>query len=210
MLNRMTLQLFRQWAEKVFTNPFPVPHMPDSLTGALKAAAKGKIEIQPPVEPPERFRGRIAYEKTKCIGCKLCIKVCPANAITFLSEEKKVQFHVDRCCFCEQCTEICPVSCIWMTEEFMLASYDRKQQVVSDSGPRPRIEREETAVPSPAAQKFEVDGSKCIGCTKCARICPVKAISGTVKQPHVIDKSVCVGCGACAEGCPVKAINPSD
>ncbi len=175
MLNRMTLQLFRQWVDKVFTNPFPVPHMPDSLTGALKAATKGKVEIQPPVETPDRFRGRIAYEKGKCIGCKLCIKVCPANAISFVTEESKVLFHVDRCCFCEQCTEICPVSCIWMTDEFMIASYDRKEQIVSDSGPRPRAEKEEAGT-APAGQKYEVDETKCIGCTKCARICPVKAI----------------------------------
>lgn len=209
MFNRMTLQIFRQWAQKIFTNPFPVAHMPDSLTGALKAAAKGKIHLQPPIETPERFRGRIAYDKTKCIGCKLCIKVCPANAITFIAEEKKVQFHVDRCCFCEQCTEICPVNCIWMTDEFMIASYERKEQIVKDSGARPTIQASVTES-SGEGMKYEVDESKCIGCTKCARLCPVKAITGSVKQPHVIDKSLCVGCGACAEGCPVKAIHPCD
>ena len=209
MLNRMTLQIFRQWAQKVFTNTFPVAHMPDSLTGALKAAAKGKVNLQPPVETPKGFRGRISYEKAKCIGCKLCIKVCPANAISFIGEEKKVKFHVDRCCFCEQCHDICPVSCIWMSDEFMIASYERMEQVVTDSGPRPPIELEE-APPPEAVLKYEVDESKCIGCTKCARICPVKAITGAVKQPHVIDKSLCEGWSACAEGCPEKAIHPAE
>ena len=47
---------------------------------------------------------------------------------------------------------------------------------------------------------------KCIGCTKCARNCPVSAISGKVKEKHVIDTETCIKCGACMEACPVGAI----
>ena len=47
---------------------------------------------------------------------------------------------------------------------------------------------------------------KCIGCTKCARNCPVKAISGAPRQKHVIDTTKCIKCGACKAGCPVNAI----
>ena len=47
---------------------------------------------------------------------------------------------------------------------------------------------------------------KCIGCTKCARNCPVDAISGEVKKLHVIDTEKCIKCGACLEACPVDAI----
>ena len=47
---------------------------------------------------------------------------------------------------------------------------------------------------------------KCKGCTKCARNCPVNAISGTVKQMHVIDAKKCIKCGACISACPFKAI----
>ncbi len=47
---------------------------------------------------------------------------------------------------------------------------------------------------------------KCIGCTKCARNCPVGAIKGTVRQKHQIDTSVCIKCGACKANCPVGAI----
>ncbi|MFA5524314.1 MAG: NADH-ubiquinone oxidoreductase-F iron-sulfur binding region domain-containing protein, partial [Tissierellales bacterium] len=47
---------------------------------------------------------------------------------------------------------------------------------------------------------------KCIGCTKCARNCPVSCISGKVKELHVIDAEKCIKCGACQAACPVNAI----
>ncbi|MBO4837889.1 MAG: 4Fe-4S binding protein [Lachnospiraceae bacterium] len=51
-----------------------------------------------------------------------------------------------------------------------------------------------------------IDPDKCRGCTKCARNCPVEAISGQVGKPHVIDQSVCVQCRACIGNCPFGAI----
>jgi NAD-dependent dihydropyrimidine dehydrogenase PreA subunit len=53
---------------------------------------------------------------------------------------------------------------------------------------------------------YTIDPKKCIGCTKCARNCPVSCITGTVKEPHYIDESKCIACGACYEACPVDAI----
>ncbi|HAR87151.1 MAG TPA: NADH-quinone oxidoreductase subunit F [Clostridium sp.] len=48
---------------------------------------------------------------------------------------------------------------------------------------------------------------RCIGCTKCARQCPVGCIEGKVKTKHVIDHSKCIKCGACKSSCPVDAID---
>lgn len=53
---------------------------------------------------------------------------------------------------------------------------------------------------------YEIIADKCRGCTACKRVCPVNAISGEVKQPHVIDKSVCIKCGACIQKCKFDAI----
>ena len=46
----------------------------------------------------------------------------------------------------------------------------------------------------------------CIGCTKCARACPVDAISGKVREQHVIDQDKCIKCGSCYTACPVKPV----
>ncbi len=53
---------------------------------------------------------------------------------------------------------------------------------------------------------FEIDQNKCKMCTACSRVCPVGAIEGAVKQPHVIHKDKCIKCGACFEKCKFGAI----
>ena len=54
---------------------------------------------------------------------------------------------------------------------------------------------------------LSIDPALCKGCTKCARLCPVGAISGTIKEAHKIDPAKCIKCGACKAGCPFKAIS---
>jgi len=57
-----------------------------------------------------------------------------------------------------------------------------------------------------ALTNYVVIADKCKGCTLCARNCPVGAISGTVKQPHVIDTNKCIKCGVCMDKCKFNAI----
>ena len=53
---------------------------------------------------------------------------------------------------------------------------------------------------------YEIDPEKCTGCTICARKCPVSAITGERKQPHVIDQDKCIKCDACYQACKFGAI----
>ena len=64
--------------------------------------------------------------------------------------------------------------------------------------------------PAGACQKLKtikIDPELCKGCSKCARNCPVGAISGEIKKPFTIDQEKCIKCGACLSSCPFKAIN---
>ena len=67
----------------------------------------------------------------------------------------------------------------------------------------------EKRCPAGACQKLKriyIDPELCKGCSKCARQCPVNAISGKVKEPFAIDLEKCIRCGSCISACPFGAI----
>ncbi|MCY2927700.1 MAG: 4Fe-4S binding protein, partial [Planctomycetota bacterium] len=54
---------------------------------------------------------------------------------------------------------------------------------------------------------YEIDPVKCVGCTACARNCPVPCIAGKPKTPHVIDQAKCIRCGRCFSVCRFDAVH---
>ncbi len=110
-----------------------------SVTG--KYFFKKKITVRYPEEKTPispRFRGHHAlrrYEngEERCIACKLCEAVCPANAITIESEERDdgsrrtTQYDIDmfKCIYCGFCEEACPVDAIVETRVFEYAFHER-------------------------------------------------------------------------------------
>ncbi len=57
-----------------------------------------------------------------------------------------------------------------------------------------------------ALRRYVINPEFCKGCSKCARNCPVNAISGVVKKPYTIDPDKCIKCGACKDNCAFDAI----
>ncbi len=57
-----------------------------------------------------------------------------------------------------------------------------------------------------ALRRYVINPAFCKGCSKCARNCPVNAISGVVKKPYSIDPNKCIKCGACKDNCAFGAI----
>ena len=132
-----------------------------AVTG--KYLFKPKITVRYPEEKTPisfRFRGHHAlrrYEngEERCIACKLCEAVCPANAITIESEEREdgtrrtTRYDIDmfKCIYCGYCEEACPVDAIvesrvfeyvfWergeniMTKEKLLAFGDKHEQMIA-------------------------------------------------------------------------------
>ncbi len=58
-----------------------------------------------------------------------------------------------------------------------------------------------------ALKLYSILPDKCTGCTACTRSCPVGAITGDKRQPHVIDAEKCIRCGACYDKCKFSAIH---
>jgi len=133
------ITILRQLVHKPATNIFPAKYAPESTLSFLDRVAKEEVKLHPPVTVPPKFRGKIAYDRENCAGCQQCYKVCPTKAIEWLPEEKKIKIFVSRCCFCAQCVDVCPVNTLAMTEEFLLANYDKyaDELVILDSGELP-------------------------------------------------------------------------
>lgn len=122
---KMIKILLKQLFLKPATNMFPAKYAPESATEFLRKVGDKSVMMIPPVPVPEGYRGKIAYHKESCTGCKLCLRVCPTKAIEFIPDEKKIKILVSRCCFCSQCNDICPTKCLSMTGEFMLSNFDK-------------------------------------------------------------------------------------
>ncbi len=63
-----------------------------------------------------------------------------------------------------------------------------------------------TAHECTALLRYEINADSCKGCTMCAKKCPVSAINGTVKNPHIIDMDKCIKCGNCVSVCKFNAV----
>jgi NADH-quinone oxidoreductase subunit I/NAD(P)H-quinone oxidoreductase subunit I len=190
---------------------------------------------------PDNYRGRPGLVFDKCVGCGMCVRMCPTACIKLIEVDDdagnkvmRPQVNVGRCAMCGYCAEYCPVDAMTVTPEYELAEYTRYDLLY---GPR-RLNYEgttegmevhlELTLPSDIENgnsdrrvlyadldKPELTDSKCIGCRKCAKVCPVGAVTMVEKgvndkgKPIVrpeFDNAKCIGCSNCIIDCPKDAL----
>lgn len=91
-----------------------------------KPATEG-YPFAPPVVPAN-LRGMIEFFAEKCVGCKLCMKDCPSDAITITKvgdKEFEATFDLDSCLYCAQCVDSCNKNALASSSEFELAQLDK-------------------------------------------------------------------------------------
>ena len=81
----------------------------------------------------DRFRGMLDFDAERCVGCKLCQKVCPTGAIEIEKTEEKrftAVIQLDKCIFCGQCVDSCRKDALRNTSNFELANGDKNALTV--------------------------------------------------------------------------------
>ncbi|MEE9223910.1 MAG: 4Fe-4S dicluster domain-containing protein [Thermoplasmata archaeon] len=182
----------------------------------------------------ENFRGQHEVDWIKCIGCKLCSKVCPNQCITMedikveenykgpsrshLADRKNILHRpgvdIGRCLFCGNCGEYCPTDAWTQTTLVELTVFERDALIYSAEQVKTEGEPSKKLV-NKIEENPRLDVETCIGCRRCYNECPTKCIE-MIPGPKMrkdkpieipeFDYSKCIGCSTCCEVCKPKSL----
>ena len=106
------------------------------LPEALKNVFKKPVTVSYPAGREDvlpGIRGKLVFDSSKCVGCMMCVRDCPAKAIEIekVGDKKfKALLGLDNCVFCGQCVDSCAKCALQSTEEFELTGFDREKMKV--------------------------------------------------------------------------------
>jgi len=110
--------------------------LPEVLRHLFKKPATVQYPFQK-LQVPKRYRGTPVMDPPLCIGCQMCVRDCPSEAIEINKESEttdaegktkksfSMTLYLDRCTHCAQCEEVCPKKAIHLDETFEHAAFDR-------------------------------------------------------------------------------------
>lgn len=154
---------------------------------------------------------------SNCTGCQACVKACPKKIISMVPASqntivdcmnKEIGAQVKKncsvaCIACKLCEKACRFDAIHVTNNLAAIDYTKCTDCMECYEVCPT-----GAIQADPAKKVvaQVIDDKCIGCTICAKNCPVNCIDGELKQIHHVRQAECIGCRICYEKCPKDAI----
>jgi len=150
----------------------------------------------------ERPGAPVLLDTDACTGAGACVKKCPYLGV-LMDREGKWALKCDLCIErlergeIPACAQACHTGALTYRKPEELSDEER---AACRTGPGAALVRREEVV-------FEIDAEKCIGCRRCAKVCPAEAVKGERKEAHEIIQERCVRCGACIINCPVDAID---
>lgn len=239
----MPLKYMDKYPKKFRGTGVIVP-MWESLKRIFKSTVHRPVTIMYPYEKewvPDNYRGRPGLIFDRCLGCGICVRACPTTCIELVEVAddegkmvKRPQVNVGRCMMCGYCAEYCPVNAMTTTTDYELAEFTRQGLIydprrLAFEGTNEMMEVklsehlisniEKGIIDKPTAfydtDRPVLDDKKCIGCQKCAKVCPTKAIEMIVtgknaagrdiKRPK-LNSALCVCCENCVINCPKDAL----
>ncbi len=167
------------------------------------------------LEPRARSRITLRQDRgvvvpSQCRHCEdaPCVAACPEGAIARDGDDAPVIINADKCKGIGACATACPFEAIRFVEVADARAAVKCDLCAGLDGPAcvGACPTSALSLVDRGEAHFAIDAEACRACLRCKKACPVDAIEGAKKTPHVIDQAKCMLCGRCFQACPFGAV----